>query len=50
MHIIAGESIGAQDQYSIDYALAQLVPQSIESGSVEGGATLAIVAEDMLST
>jgi hypothetical protein len=49
MHIIAGESIGAQDQYPIDHALAKLVPQSIESGAVEGCATLAIVAEDILS-
>ena len=49
MHIIAGESIGAQDQYPIDHARAKLVPQSIESGAVEGCATLAIVAEDILS-
>ena len=49
MHIIAGESIGAQAQYPIDHALAKLVPQSIESGAVEGCATLAIVAEDRLS-
>jgi hypothetical protein len=49
MDIVAGKAIGAHNQHTIDDALPELVPQTIESGAIERGPTITIVAEDLLT-
>jgi hypothetical protein len=49
MDIVAGESIGAQHQHTVDNALTELVPKAIKPRTVERCPTIAIVAEDMLT-
>ena len=48
MHIIAGESIWTGNQHALNVSLAELVPQLIQARPVQGGATLAIITEDIL--
>jgi hypothetical protein len=48
MHIVAGESIWTGNQHALDVSLAELVPQSIQARPVQGGATMAIITEDIL--
>src|SRR5512134_2311283 len=46
--VFAGEAIGAEHGDDIDLGIANAVAQGIEPGPVEPGATVPLVAEDML--
>jgi hypothetical protein len=48
MHIVAGEPVGSGDQDAIQVSHGHPVPQPLQSGSLENGTAVAIIAEDVL--
>jgi hypothetical protein len=46
-HLVAGESSRTGAQHALDASLAELVPQSIQARPVQGGATIAIITDDI---
>ena len=48
MDIVAGEPIWTGDDDPIQRGLFEPIPQAIQSRSIEGGATLAIITENIL--
>ena len=48
MHIVAGKPVGSGDQDAIQVPQGHAVPQPLQSGPLERGTAVAVIAEDVL--
>jgi hypothetical protein len=48
MHVVAGEPVGGGDQDTIQFAQRHPIPQPLQARSLQTGAAVAVIAEDVL--
>ena len=48
MHIVAGQPVGRRDEDAIELAERHPIAQPLEARPLETGATIAVIAEDVL--